>query len=170
MKRNFYLLLIACVSVFFNSCKQDDPEPLKAQVNAELLAGAKGSSKLWKLTLIMYSEGNDPEAPVNLAACYLDNVYEFTNNDEQSYKATEGGTKCNTADSEIIEAGHWAFTLDGKILIVLPNESSYSNNVLFSVLTYPSEVLELTEIKLKIKMNLVDAVNPSSRTLTFEKI
>ncbi len=170
IKRNWYLLGAAAVLVVLSSCKDDDPVPLKAETQAVLLAGEKGSSKSWKLTVASYQEGSSPSTGITLTACILDNVFLFTNNEDQSYKATEGATRCDATDPDLVEAGNWSFTLDGKILIVLPDEVSYSGSALFSFLTYPSEIVALTDSGMTLKMNIVNSGSPYSYTLTFVKI
>lgn len=169
-KRSWYLLFTVSVIILLSSCKEDDPEPLKAETQAQLLAGEKGSSKSWKLTVATYQEGTNPSSTIDLTPCILDNIYLFTNNDDQSYRATEGATRCDSADPDLVEAGNWTFTLDGKIIIVLPDEVSYSNSSLFSFLTYPSEVVELTEGSMKLKMNIVEQGSSYSYSFTFAKI
>lgn len=169
-KQNWYLLFSVSLFLGLSSCKEDDPEPLKAETQAVLLAGDKGSSKSWKLTTASFQEGSTPSVDFNLTTCVLDNIYLFTNNDDQSYRATEGATRCDSADPDLVEAGNWTFTLDGKILIVLPDELSYSDSALFSFLVYPSEVVELTESKMILKMKIIELGDSFNYTLTFVKI
>jgi hypothetical protein len=170
LKLKSYFLLAGIVLGVLTACKEDDPEPLKAETQAILLAGQKGSSKSWKLTAASFQEGTSASTDIALDACILDNIYLFSNNDDQSYKATEGATSCDPADPNVVEAGNWTFTLDGEILIVLPDEVTYSNSALFSFLTYPSEIVTLTDSGMTLKMNIVETGSPYSYTLTFVKI
>ena len=170
IKRNWFLLMSVSILFLVSSCKEDAPEPLKAETQAVLLAGSKGSSKSWKLSVATYQESSNPSVDFDLTPCILDNIYLFTNNDDQSYRATEGATRCDAADPDLLEAGNWTFTLDGKILVVLPDEVNYSDGALFSFLTYPSEILDLTETNMKLKMNIVELGSSYSYTLTFVKI
>jgi hypothetical protein len=167
---NPILVVFLLVFAVLSSCKEDDPEPLKAETQAVLLAGQKGSSKSWKLTIASYQEGSSGSTEISLDACILDNIYQFTNNDDQTYKTTEGATSCDPGDPNVVEAGNWSFTLDGKILIVLPDEVTYSNSALFSFLTYPSEIVTLTDSGMTLKMNIIENGTPYSYTLTFAKI
>lgn len=169
-KRNWYLALTVSVFVLLSSCKEDDPEPLKAETQASLLAGPKGSTKSWKLSSATFQEAANPSETIELVDCVLDNIYIFSNNESQSYRATEGATRCDAADPDLVEAGTWTFTLDGKILIVLPDEISYSQSSLFSFLTYPSDVIDLTESKMTIKMNIIEEGFTYSYTLIFVKV
>ena len=167
---NGYLLFFVFVLLVATSCKEDDPQPLKAETQAQLLAGDKGSSKQWKLTIASIQDGSNPSSDITLETCILDNIYEFTNNEDQSYTSKEGATKCDPTDADILEAGNWTFTIDGKILIILPDVVNYSGNALFSFLTYPSEVIALTDSGMTLKMNIVNAGSSYSYTLTFVKV
>lgn len=149
-------LAVLILSLVIISCGEDDPEPLPSEVQAVLLAGAKGSSKSWKVTKINYQEGTTPIQEFGLDPCFLDNIYTFKNNDTQDYEATEGATKCDSTNPTIVESGVWTFTTDGKMIIILPDNLTYSINSLFTFLTYPATVVELTESSLQIRMNLVD--------------
>jgi len=164
-----YTLALMTLSLVIISCGEDDPEPLQSEVQAVLLAGEKGSSKSWKVTDINYQEGTDPIQNFAFDPCFLDNIYTFRNNDAQDYEATEGATKCDSIDPTIIESGVWTFTTDGKMIIVLPDNLTYSYNILFAFLTYPATVVELTDTSLKIRMNLVDDGINAVYNITFVK-
>ena len=169
-KENWFLLFSVSLFFMMSSCKEDDPQPLKAETQAKLLAGEKGSSKKWKLTIASFQQGSGTSSDISLETCILDNIYEFKNNDDQTYQSTEGDTKCDAADPDIVEEGNWTFTLDGKIIIILPDVVSYSGNALFSILTYPSEVIALTEGGMTLKMTIVNAGTSASYTLTCVKV
>jgi Lipocalin-like domain len=170
MKTNLLSTLsVLILSLLIISCGEDDPEPLPSEVQAVLLAGAKGSSKSWKVTEINYQEGTTAVQDFDFDPCFLDNIYTFKNNDAQDYEATEGGTKCDSADPTVVESGVWTFTTDGKMIIVLPDNLTYSYNILFAFLTYPATVVELTETSLKIRMNFVDDGVNTVYNITFVK-
>jgi len=168
-KKLLSLLVVISSSAVIFSCNEDDPEPHPFEVQANLLAGEKGSSKNWKLTGITVKEGTDPEESFGFDDCFLDNIYTFKNNDAQDYEATEGATKCDSIDPTIIEAGTWAFTADGKVIIILPSKLTSSYNILFTILTYPASVVELTETSLKTRMTLEDSGQTVVYNLTFVK-
>ncbi len=155
--------------LFLSSCGEDEPEPLQSEVQAALLAGESGSSKSWKITTLSLKVGTDPEESFNFEPCFLDNIYTFKNNPAQDYEATEGATKCDSIDPNIIEAGTWAFTTDGKMIIVLPDNLTDSYGILFTILTYPATVVELTETSLKMRMNILDDGEIVVYNLTFVK-
>jgi hypothetical protein len=124
-------LLVAMGGMLTFSCKKSDPAPLGAQVNAVLLAGEKGQSKGWKLREFNYDFGGSNKGTASFAGCFTDNVYTFTNNDSQDYAATEGASPCGSGAPNQIEAGTWAFTLDG-LTINIEVDNTASANGLFS--------------------------------------
>ena len=73
----FFIILV--------SCKKSDPAPLGAQTNAKLLAGDKGKTKSWRLTLLTYVVGTSAAQTQTLQGCFADNLYTFSNNDSQDY-------------------------------------------------------------------------------------
>jgi hypothetical protein len=156
--------------LLFPSCGENDPEPLQSEVQAILLAGKSGNSKNWRLISISEKAGINPEQNYALEECFLDNVFTFRNNPSQDYEAIEGPTKCDPLDPEIAESGTWAFTTEGKILIILPDTLTNSYNILFTLFTYPSAVIELTEDSLKLRMSIVDNDISHVYNLSFVKI
>jgi hypothetical protein len=48
----------------------------------------------------------------------LDNVFQFTYSSAQSFQQTEGASSCASSDPSTIETGSWAFTDDGKTLLI----------------------------------------------------
>ena len=166
----FVLLLVLFVN-FFSGCKKDDPQPLQAEVKAVLLAGAAGTSKSWKLVTITEKEGTGAEQTLTLGGCASDNIYKFSNNASQDYEESEGATKCDPSDASIVEKGTWAFTLDGTILVLATTAgASITNAFSFrSFFPYPSEVIELSESIMKIKMTYTFDGVSFINTFTFNK-
>lgn len=130
--RHFFPKLVSLVlfwSILIISCKKDDPAPLGAQTNAIYLAGQKGKSKDWKLREFTFQSGSNPAQTQTLVGCFADNIYTFTNNNAQDYAATEGTSQCY--NSNAIESGTWAFTLDG-LLLNVEIDNTQTPNGLFS--------------------------------------
>ncbi|CAN5231411.1 hypothetical protein BH09BAC3_BH09BAC3_21040 [soil metagenome] len=127
------LLSLIILSGLFviSSCSKNDPVPLGAQKNATLLAGDAGKSKAWKLTQLTFQTGSAAAQTANIPACYLDNIYTFTNNAAQDYVGTEGVTFCDTSQPSTIETGTWAFTLDG-LMVTIAVDETFSPFGLFS--------------------------------------
>lgn len=163
MKNSAFLLLFV-MSIVFTSCKEDDPEPLAAETQGVLLAGEKGSSKSWKLVSATYQLNAGSAQSVAIDACQLDDIFKFTNNDAQAYEMRGGSLKCAETDDDLLESGTWAFTLDGKMVVVLSNRFSFSG--LFGLFAVPSEVVSLTDTTLKLKMVLISGSD--SETLVFD--
>lgn len=173
MRKLFVYCLSASV-VFFGSCS-DDPDPLQAEKNGVLLAGKKGQSKSWKLVSLTEKFNTSAAEPLALSGCFVDNDYTFSNTDEQRYESTEGATVCEDGDPDLAEAGSWAFSIDGKTLIISGDEIYSQNGGLFSGLGYlfqffpfPCAVSTLTEDDLVLSITLKDTEDTIVYTLTFE--
>jgi len=117
---NLSRLMAALPVVVLLSCsKSSTTPPSAAETNAVLLAGAKGGNKSWSLTSATVSvNGGVAQAITNIPACESDNVFVFSNNTTQDYVENEGATQCATTDPATIEKGSWAFTDNGKSLLI----------------------------------------------------
>ncbi len=170
-------------------CKKDDPAPLEAEVKGKLLAGEKDASKNWRLIGLTFATASNPAQSQTLFGCFADNVYTFNNNASQDYQSSEGASKCDSADPDVIEKGNWAFTLDGLIVNIVVDETLstwglFSSEILFSVdsdgnligvfsegYPYPASVVNLTETNLTLEMNRLDLDGTKTKyTLTFTAI
>lgn len=152
----FETVILVLLAVCFQGCKKSDPQP--ANGNARLLSGDPGKSKSWKLVVASQQLEDGAITPYTIGACTLDNIYTFTNNAEQTYEATEGPTKCLDSDPDLVESGNWAFTNDGKIVMILSNHVLPSNpGSLFSFYGFalPSEIITLTDNTFKVKMTYI---------------
>lgn len=166
MKNSAFLLLFV-MSIVFTSCKEDDPEPLAAETQGVLLAGEKGSSKSWKLTGGTVQENSGTAQTLAFDPCSLDDIFKFTNNDAQDYEMRGGSLKCDDTDADLLEEGTWAFTIDGKMVVILSNRFSFSG--LFGLIAVPSEVVGLTDTTMKLKLVLIDGSDSLTYVLDFIK-
>ncbi|GHN01887.1 hypothetical protein WSM22_33760 [Cytophagales bacterium WSM2-2] len=116
MRKPKALSLIFAVIIF--SCSKDKIVPSVAETNGVLLAGAKGSSKSWKLASTTLSINGGAAQPGVISSCTGDNVIQFSNNSTQDFQTTDGAVKCSATDPSIIEKGNWALSLDGKTMII----------------------------------------------------
>ncbi len=150
------------------SCKKDDPKPLQAEVNAKLLAGDFGKSKSWSITGGTFQFSSGSVQPFNVSDCISDNIYTFTNDNSQTYQATEGSTKCAANDPDVVESGTWAFTRDGKMIIILSNNTTNSAGSIFSYkgFAFPAEVIQITDASLQIKMTVTSSTS-ATKTYIF---
>jgi hypothetical protein len=150
------VLYAAIFIALLTGCKKEDVKPSQSEINAQLLAGNVGQSKSWTLTSWSQQIGTDSIQSLTLLPCFADNIYTFTNNSQQNYQCTEGATKCNAYDSDLVEAGTWAFTDDGKMVIILSNILTESSNSFFSVygFAFPAEVTQLSEDTFSIQMTI----------------
>jgi hypothetical protein len=163
-KHSFGYLLIFLLA----ACSKTEVKPTIADSNGALIAGAKGSNKTWAISSGTYSMNGGATQTLTLDPCLTDNVFKFSNDDLQSFEHTEGVSKCTSTDSTIVEKGSWAFTADGKKLImdVIP----YSNQYLFfNSLGTPLSVNELTDSSMKISFNIVDGTTTYVLNFVFVK-
>jgi|GEM_PF-1619528 len=149
MKTSIRIASIAIVflAIAFSCSKDKTITPL-AMTNGTLLAGANGQSKTWKIVSVTEVDSLNASASViaslgyinpdkttysqadnSIPACVSDNVYTFSNNSTQDYQLAEGATEgtamlCSQSDIFLIETGNWAFTDDGKNLLIDANDNS----------------------------------------------
>lgn len=168
MKNCAFLLLLA-IGVVFTSCKEDDPEPLKAETQAVLLAGEKGSSKTWKLVSGTQQVNASSEVQITFDDCQLDDLFKFTNNDAQDYEMRGGALKCDDSDPDLLEEGTWAFTLDGSMVVILSNRTAISGLFNFYALPFPAEVLSLSDTSMSLRLVIIDSGDTIAFKLNFTK-
>jgi len=120
LSKPFLIVLV----LFAAACsKSSTTPPSGAETAAVLLAGAKGASISWKISSISQSKNGAAAQSVTAAsgaipACEADNIFTFSNNTTQTYVNQEGATTCTAGDPSTIESGNWAFTDDGKTLLI----------------------------------------------------
>src|SRR5258706_627016 len=161
-------LLGAVVILLIESCSKENAKPSVAETNGVTLAGAKGSSKSWLLSSGTASLNSGSYQNLSLDACFLDNIFKFTNNSTQDYESTEGSTKCNSTDSTLVEKGSWALTNDGKSLLI--DGTPYSQENLFTSLGESVTIVELTDTSLKVSFAIIDGTDTYHYNLSFVKI
>lgn len=118
------LFVFVAILIIASCSKKETTPPTAGETNSLLLAGAKGSSFSWKLTGMQGSVAGGTAADIQtltgstFPACELDNVFQFSFNSAQSFTQTEGASSCTSGDPSTIETGSWAFTDDGKTLLI----------------------------------------------------
>lgn len=162
-----FLALIVLALVF--SCTKETASPSVAETKGALLAGPKGGSKNWKLLSGSYSQSGGSSKTLNFDACFTDNVYTFANNSAQSYQSAEGTTRCDPADSTIVESGSWAFTVDGKSLLVDGTFFTPASS-LFAGIGVPVTIVQLTSTSLQVSFTLSNSTTSVTYNLTFGSI
>src|SRR5260221_1805642 len=160
--------IIVIVALIF-SCSKESTSP--SQTNGVNLTGASGSNKSWMLTAVTYTVNGGLAQSLTLSACVLDNVYKFSNNPTQDFVQTDGAVKCQTADSTVTESGNWAFTNDGKNLVVegewfddLSQETDFQ--YLFTALGEPSTVVQLTATALTVSYSFTSSSSGNKYVVT----
>ncbi len=183
MKIQFLALFVLVSLIGCN--KDEDPEPSAAEKQALLLAGASGQSKVWILTSLEIDN-----VDVFEGLCGYDNEYTFFNNATQSFEGTEGEEECTFWSDEngdgivdpdeifsygpVIESGIWAFTLDGKSILISSSDTQ-SEFAIFSIFTdqgspLPATVKTLTETDFSLEMDVSAGDNNFDATMTFEAV
>jgi hypothetical protein len=169
MKMRFCIPVLLFVLI---GCKEDDPKPTAAEKQGELLGGKKGASKTWILT--DYEIDN---ITIDAFECFDENEYTFFNNEAQEFEGDEGSVRCTDADtgqplSQSIESGRWAFTTDGKIVII-SSDVIDSPVAIFSTFSafgnpFPAEVTTLSATDLVIVAEYSAPGFSETVRLTFE--
>lgn len=175
--RKLFRLMTALPFVVLLSCsKSSTTPPSAAETNAVLLAGTKGGSKSWNLTSATVSlNGGIAQAITNIPACESDNVFTFSNNATQEYNEDEGTTQCASTDPKTIEKGSWAFTDDGKTLLIdatyYPTSTQISNeqDLPLFILTQgePLTVSAITAASFTLSYFYTDSSSTPSTTYSF---
>jgi hypothetical protein len=164
-----YLFTLLLVVAFIGCKKDDDPVPTAAEKQAVLLAGKSGESKTWILTGFEIDNQDVFEG-----LCEYDNEYTFFNNAGQTFEGKEGEEECidwvdlNQNDiideGEVgtygpdIEGGIWAFTIDGKSVII-SSARTESNFAIFSFFIdqgrpLPAKIITLTDTDFNLEMEV----------------
>jgi hypothetical protein len=151
------------------SCSKESAGPSVAESKGTLLAGTKGGSKNWKLQSGTVSQNGGSAQTLNFDPCFTDNVYTFSNNSAQSYQAAEGASRCDPADANIVESGSWAFTVDGKSLLVDGTFFTPASS-LFAGIGVPVTIVSLTSTSLQLSFTLSNSSASATYNLTFASI
>ncbi|CAN5244339.1 hypothetical protein BH23BAC1_BH23BAC1_13170 [soil metagenome] len=156
--KNIYFSIGAMVVLIMVSSCSESLEP-KPQTYSQLLTGTE--SKTWRLTTIELVEGDSPPYTFNLPACISDDLYTFYAGSSKLYQVTEGATKCDPDDEDIVVEDTWALV-----------NANATLNFIFPLLAnvrLPFIVKRLTETNLVIEIYFDedDEGNSSSYRMTF---
>lgn len=115
LKPAIYILL--CL-LPFTACRKNKDDDMSART--QML-----TQNPWKL--IKYEERDDPADPwidetASYNACELDNLYSFSA--VGSVQVTEGLTKCNPADPNLIDSGTWSFQNNETVIRVIMSQGT----------------------------------------------
>jgi len=161
------LVFKSCLFVILASCAKEKVSITGAEANGVILAGKKGASKSWRLTKFNVSANGAAPQPITIYACNGDDVFKFSNNDNQDFEHNDGSLKCNSTDPSIIENGSWALTLNGTRLDL--GLTVYTNSYLLGDLG-PGSVTSLTEESMDLTFNQTASTNKYILYLHFEKV
>jgi len=165
------LALLIFLTLVITACsKKETTPPSPAETNGITLAGPTGSSKTWGINSFRQAQngGSSQDVTSQIDACFVDNTFTFTNNSTQDYENDEGATKCNSTDPSAIEKGSWAFTEDGKSLLI--DGTAYSQEYFLVALGKPLAISNLTATTFTATFSLTDTLNNTNvYTLGFAK-
>jgi hypothetical protein len=103
-KTLIYVVLILSSAILFYSCKKETQK-----TKTELLTNGTWVIKSYTINPgINFGTGLVTNIYSTLASCEKDNITQFLTN--QTYTITEGATKCNATDPQVLESGTWKFT------------------------------------------------------------
>ncbi len=105
---NAIIYAIACI-VLISSCKKDDEPKIS---KTELLAGK--TSKSWR-QIAGKEDGEDYFS--SYPTCYKDDLYVFNAN--KSFEWTEGATKCDPGDDQVIDTDTWTFKSNETVVSIM---------------------------------------------------
>lgn len=96
----FITAFTALVCAVLLSCKKNKDEDSRMKLMTE---------RTWRLTMYEYRENTtDPwDVEVLTDPCELDNIFSFLS--AGTYTVTEGPTKCDPSDPDLIDSGTWSF-------------------------------------------------------------
>jgi hypothetical protein len=101
MKKIFFIASAFLISLSMYQCKKHDKDLPDPQPSKEEMIAGK-TSKSYKITKDIIN-GKDETAKQE--SCSLDDI--ITINANHTYQTTEGATKCNANDDDLVESGTW---------------------------------------------------------------
>lgn len=101
MKKLFFIAFTFLLSLPMYQCKKHDKDLPDPQPSKEELIAGK-SSKSYKVTKDIV---NGKDETSNQEPCSLDDI--ITINVNHTYQTTEGATKCNPSDDDVVDSGTW---------------------------------------------------------------
>ena len=101
--------------IAISACKKDPVDPTEEKTNSELLTN--GSSKTWKIKDgIAKQNGLEVNLIASQNPCITDNLIKLFS--DFSYEFTEGASKCNANDPDLILKATWAISADAKSITI----------------------------------------------------
>lgn len=108
-------ILIFSISLLISSCKKDPVDPIVEKTNLELLTS--GTSKSWKVKDgIAKQNGLEVNLIASQNPCITDNIIKLYA--DFAYEFTEGASKCNANDPDLILKAKWSLSADSKTIII----------------------------------------------------
>ncbi len=134
MKKVFFAAAILLCATVFISCSKNSNNKTKA----ELLT--TGGWRLESKQTRIATATTWTDITSSVTACKKDDVASFTN--PSTYTLTEGGSKCNAANPDVVATGSWAFLNNQDDLKITIGSSS----IIYSLYLVTENVLTIDEI------------------------
>jgi len=163
-----HLSFLMCLSLLLDGCSKSSVTPSPAEQKASLLAGKTGSFKQWKISGGTVSSNGVP-GTLTLDPCFLDDIYQFNNNNNQDYVQTEGATLCTVGDPQSIESGNWALSFDATQIFVEGIENN-GNQGVFIAFYEPGKIISLTTTSMQVNFTQVSGTSTTVFSLSFVAI
>ena len=160
MKNIKWLLVLIFPVIVFSSCQKDDDKD--DQNNTPSLTNTEKIARTWVMTegIVEAYNNNTLVSTENLMntldPCDSDDEITFTENG--TFQETEGETKCDPNNPDLIDFGTWAFSNDETTLLLTYNDD---------VETQPVSIVSLTATQMKLTATEEDGNETYISKVTF---
>ncbi|HEX8038675.1 MAG TPA: hypothetical protein VF490_05970 [Chryseosolibacter sp.] len=121
MKHGLNYLVCMLLGVLFSCSEALDPQPNKY---SEIFTGT--SKKAWQISSIQLKEENKSPQTFGLPPCMADDEYIFYANVEKTYEISNGFSKCDSAEPDMIVSDSWEFSnANATMNIIMPLLADY---------------------------------------------
>lgn len=154
MKQGLNYLICILLGALFSCSETLEPRPNKY---SEIFTGT--SKKTWQISSIQLKEENKSPQTFGLPPCMADDEYIFYANVEKTYEISNGFSKCDAAEPDMIVSDSWEFSnANATMNIIMPLLADYK---------LPFIVREATDKEMTLEIFL-DETNTSSYRFNFK--
>lgn len=139
MMKFLSIILFLGLAALMSCTEQVEPIPYDY---FKVFAGENG--KGWKIRNVQLLQNGKGTQTFSLPDCQTDDLYIFYANREHTYRITEGASKCDAADPDVIAESNWQFVNAGAVLTVLIP--------LFADIPYPYILKEVDDTKMVLEI------------------
>jgi hypothetical protein len=126
------LIAMLCITLVLSSCSKDEEETVApAPTKKQMLSGNNWVIKAYTVEPAIDIDQNGTQENnllPYLQACNLDDFIDL--NEDNSYTAEEGASKCDPNDPQVYETGDWSFNSDETFIVFSPDgQASYEFSI-----------------------------------------